>query len=112
MLGKIRRHARHHDYMMDIIAHPTKIMKDPKTKRYMVPTLYDINGSANWYNKTDNGFCTYRHFGNPQPVPNVEFHIQKIKFKIHGEVGVVQFNYDRESGRLIEHDTYQEEMEF
>lgn len=112
MLGKIRRHARRHEYMQDIIAHPTKIQKDLKTKKYLVPTLYDINGSANWYNKADNGFCTYRHFapGGVQPVPNIDFHIQKIKFKIHGEVGVVQFNYEKKSGRFLEHNTYQEEM--
>jgi hypothetical protein len=114
MLGKIRRHARRHDYMMNIVAHPAKPMVDPKTKKYPVARLSDINGSMNWYNKADNGFSIYRHFGpaGVQPVPNIDFHIQKIKFKIHGEVGVVQFNYDKASGRFNEHDTYQEEMRF
>jgi hypothetical protein len=114
MLGKIRRHARRHDYMMNIVAHPAKPMIDPKTKKYPVARLSDINGSMNWYNKADNGFSIYRHFGpaGVQPVPNIDFHIQKIKFKIHGEVGVVQFNYDKESGRFNEHDTCQEELRF
>lgn len=113
-LGTIRRHARRHDYMMNIVAHPAKPMVDPKTRKYPVAKLSDIHGSMNWSNKADNGFSTYRHFNKDgsQPVPNIEFHILKVKFKIHGEIGVVQLNYDRDSGRFKEYNTYQEEMEF
>ena len=35
---------------------------------------------------------------------DIDVHIQKIKFKIHGKVGVVQFNYELGSGRFIEID--------
>lgn len=98
MLAKTRRHCRRHNYMMNIIAHPAKMLKDPKTKKYLVPTLYDINGSANWYNKADNGFTIYRNF-NP---PSIEVHRQKIKFKVHGKIGLSQFTYEPGSGRFIE----------
>lgn len=100
VLTKIRWHARRNDYLMNIVAHPTKMLRDVKTKKYLVPTLYDINGSANWYNKADNGFTVYRNFDTKI----IDVHIQKIKFKIHGKVGVVQFNYELGSGRFIEID--------
>jgi replicative DNA helicase len=97
-LGRIRRHARRHGYLMNIIAHPTKMQRDLKTGKYLVPTLYDINGSSNWYNKADNGFTVYRNFDTKI----IDVHIQKIKFKIHGKVGVVQFRYDYNSGMFYE----------
>lgn len=99
-LGKIRRHARRHNYLMNIVAHPAKMLTDPKTKKYIVPNLYAISGSANWYNKADNGFTVYRNFDTKI----IDVHIQKIKFKIHGKVGVVQFRYDLNSGRFNEID--------
>lgn len=98
MLGKIRRHARRHDYSMNIVAHPAKIQKDLKTQKYLVPRLYDINGSANWYNKADNGITVYRNFDSGI----IDVHIQKVKFKVHGEVGRVHFTYDKGSGRFLE----------
>ena len=100
MLTKIRWNCRRNDYQMNIVAHPTKLLPDPKTKRYPVPRLYDINGGANWYNKADNGFTVYRNFDTKI----IDLHIQKVKFKEHGEIGVVQFKYDLRSGRFIELD--------
>lgn len=97
-LSRIRRFARRHNVLQFIVAHPAKMQRDLKTKKYLVPTLYDINGSANWYNKTDNGFCVYRNFDTKI----IDLHIQKIKFKVHGKVGCVPFTYDICSGRFVE----------
>ncbi len=33
-----------------LVAHPTKIMKDKQTGKYEVPNLYNISGSANFFN--------------------------------------------------------------
>lgn len=98
MLGKTRRHCRRHDYSMNIIAHPTKMLKDSKTGKYNVPTMYDINGGANWFNKADNGFCIYRNFDTGI----IEVHRQKIKFKTHGHTGLSLYRYETVSGRYIE----------
>lgn len=100
MLTKIRWNCRRTDYQMNIVAHPTKLLPDQKSKRYPVPRLYDINGGANWYNKADNGFTIYRNFDTKI----IDVHIQKIKFKEHGEIGVVQFRYELNSGRFNELD--------
>jgi hypothetical protein len=102
-LSKIRRFARRKDVCMNIVAHPTKLQKDFKTKVYPVPRLYDINGSAHWYNKADNGITVYRNFDG-DGADTIDVHVQKIKFKVHGCVGVTSFRYQVSSGRFVELD--------
>ena len=97
-LGRIRRFARRHSVAQFIVAHPAKMLKDLKTKKYLIPTPYDISGSSNWYNKADNCLCVYRNFD----IQVIDIHIQKIKFKVHGKVGCVPMTYDRASGRFNE----------
>ena len=50
-LQKILRVLRLHNLHCFLIAHPTKIQKDRQTKKYDIPTLYNINGSANFLTK-------------------------------------------------------------
>ncbi|MFW6244356.1 MAG: DnaB-like helicase N-terminal domain-containing protein [Fibrobacterota bacterium] len=97
-LAMLRRFARRHDVYFGIVAHPAKIQKDQKTKKYPVPTLYDISGSAHWYNKADNGVTIYRNFKEN----TVDIHVQKIKYKVHGKVGTVTMVYQYDTGRFIE----------
>lgn len=97
-LSRLRRFARRHDIAVFVVAHPAKMYKPHGEDRYDVPTLYAISGSAEWYNKADNGLCVYRDFSNDI----IDLHIQKIKFKIHGKVGAVSFKYDKTNGRFTE----------
>lgn len=80
-----------------LVAHPTKIKKNLQTGKYEVPTLYDIAGSANFYNKADNGICVYRDFEEQKTF----VHIQKIKFDHWGTEGMAEFTYDVRSKRYI-----------
>jgi hypothetical protein len=64
---------------------------------YEIPNLYNISGSANFYNKTDNGITVYRNFLENR----TEVYIQKVKFSHWGEIGKVEFNYHLDSGRYI-----------
>lgn len=68
-----------------------------QTGKYEVPTLYDIAGSANFYNKADNGICVYRDFEEQKTF----VHIQKIKFDHWGTEGMAEFTYDVRSKRYI-----------
>ena len=83
-----------------LVAHPTKIKKDPITLQYEIPNLYSISGSSNFYNKTDNGITIYRDFKNE--VTNV--YIQKVKFSHWGGIGMSSFKYQIDSGRYCEVD--------
>lgn len=89
-LDKCSNFAKKHDVLVIIVAHPTK-MKKTVTGTYEIPTLYDINGSANWYNKADYGLCIYRDFA----INTVTVIAQKVKFRHLGEGGkaVLKFNY-------------------
>jgi len=93
-LSKLRRFARNNNIIVYIVSHPAKMYKDKEAKKYNVPTMYDISGSAHWYNKADNGLCIYRDFENDI----IDVHVQKIKFKIHGMVGAVSMRYNKTNG--------------
>ena len=98
-LGKLRRFARHHNVHLWLVAHPTK-MKCDNDGNEPVPTLWDISGSANFRNKADAGFTVWRDVkcdSNP-----VQVHVNKIRFAETGELGMVEFNFDRVTGRYRE----------
>lgn len=76
-----------------LIAHPTKMQKNMKTKKYDVPTLYNISGSAHFYNKTHNGICVYRDF----ETNNVEVYVQKVKWSWLGQTGWSSYSFNTET---------------
>jgi len=94
-LDKITRFCELNKVHCFLVAHPTKIQKDKATKKYEVPNLYSISGSANFYNKTANGITVYRDYETGQ----TEIHIQKVKFKHWGKVGLVVLGWNYKNGR-------------
>ena len=96
-LTKIRRFARDYSLHIWLVAHPTKLKKDD-SGNYPVPTPYDISGSAAWRNKADNCISVYRHLDSNA----VEIHVQKIRFKEVGQLGMVTLYYDHVTGRYRE----------
>lgn len=73
-----------------LVAHPTKIEKDKNTNKYKVPTLYNISGSAHFFNKTYNGICIYRDFET-----NItDVYVQKVKWSWLGKVGFCSFSFN------------------
>jgi twinkle protein len=91
-LKKVRQFARRTHLHIWIVAHPAKLYRT-KDGKYPMPTLYDISGSANWFNKVDNGIVVFRDKGNPDAP--VEVHVQKVRLRETGEVGDVKFKYNR-----------------
>jgi len=96
-LSKLRRFARENYIHLWIVAHPTKLQRDIKTGVYPVPTPYDVSGSAHWRNKADNAITIYR--SNKAVNGEVEIHVQKIRFKVVGQIGKTTLIYDRVTGR-------------
>lgn len=73
-----------------LVAHPSKVMKDKKTGKYEVPTLYSISGSAHFFNKTHNGICVYRHYDTN----TTEIYVQKVKWYWMGQTGWAAYRFD------------------
>lgn len=93
-LDRLTNFAQQNDLLIILMAHPTKL---PKNKDGVIeaPTLYDISGSANFYNKADFGIVVHRN----RIENTTEVHIQKVKFRHLGECGMAQFKYNLNNGR-------------
>ena len=99
-LTKIRRFARLHGVHVWIVAHPTKMHKDADGM-YPVPTPYDVAGGAHWRNKADNVIAVYRFVGMAdQGIADI--HIQKIRFKEVGKVGLGHLRTNPITGSWID----------
>jgi twinkle protein len=53
-IAALKRFARSYDCGVIVVAHPTKDVKLPNGE-IRQPTLYDISGSAHWFNAADHG---------------------------------------------------------
>lgn len=94
LLDRLTNFAQQNDILIILMAHPTKLPKN-KDGKIEAPTLYDISGSANFFNKADFGIVVHRN----RIQNNVEVHIQKVKFKHLGECGTALFRYNINNGR-------------
>ena len=94
VLDKLTNFAQRNDVLIFLMAHPTK---QPKGKDGVIeaPTLYDISGSANFFNKADFGLVVHRN----RLTNTVEVHVQKVKFRHLGECGTAIFAYNINNGR-------------
>ena len=96
-LEKLRSFARRRQVLVILAAHPTKMKKDPVSGKFPVPTMYDISGSAAFFNKADFGIAIERD--RTQNVTRV--HVQKVKFRHLGQPGVASFEYNTHNGRFV-----------
>lgn len=88
-LGNIIKWARKYQVHVLLLAHTTKIGKD-KDGKYMIPTLYSISGSANFFNKPHNGICIYRDYQK-----NItDVYVQKVKQSWYGQIGFSSYRFD------------------
>lgn len=94
LLDRLTNFAQQNDILIILMAHPTKQTKN-KEGVIEAPTLYDISGSANFFNKADFGIVVHRN----RIQNNTEVHIQKVKFKHLGECGTALFRYNLNNGR-------------
>lgn len=96
-LSLLRQFARDWDVHVWLVAHPTKLQKG-QDGTYPVAKLYDIAGSAHFYNKCDNGISVHRDYQTGE----VDIHVLKVRFKNIGKPGTVTLKYDRVTGRYID----------
>ena len=108
-LTKVRRFARDFNIHIWLVAHPAKMLKD-KAGNIPVPSPYDISGSAHWRNKADNCLTVHRDVAAHNR--EVDVHVQKIRFKEVGKVGVATLEYDYKNGRYSDVINSQEQLSY
>ena len=110
-----------------LIAHPTK-METKADGTYKVPKMYDIAGSANFFNLADVGISVYKEESAEADVFFTRVYFEKIKEDWMGKTGVATLLHDRaslsfyDSHKQFEEDSdldyyndykrYEDEMEF
>ena len=96
VLDQLTNFAQQNDVLIFLMAHPTKMPKNPDGK-FQVPTLYDISGSANFYNKADFGITVHRD----KEYNWTEVHVQKVKYRHLGQGGMAKFKYNLTNSRYV-----------
>lgn len=97
VLRRLKRFARKHQVHLVVAAHPAKLRRDADG-RYPVPTLYDISGSAHFYNRCDVGIIISRE--------DTLTTIRVAKSRYHDQIGEpgetrVRFIRDRQTYERI-----------
>jgi twinkle protein len=86
-LSQITQFCQQTNVHLFLVAHPRKIESIEGT--YKKPTLYDISGSADFFNKTYNGLICYRCIGQKSNYNSdiVKVYVEKVKRKENGQLG-------------------------
>lgn len=87
----LKRICRHHGVAVILVAHPTKAVTE---KGGRVPTLADIEGSMNWYNKCDNGLIVVREAAATKVIS------AKVRETGAGRLGICHFFVEAATGRF------------
>ncbi len=95
-LSKIRQFCRDNDIHGWVSAHPRMLHKDKVTGEYLVPTPYEIAGSAHWFNKADNCIAIFRD--KADDTKPIQVHVQKVRFREIGALGTAYLQYDKVTG--------------
>lgn len=100
--SRYRKFCREYDAHGFLVAHPTKVQKKDDGS-FPVPTPYSVSGSSNHFNKPDFALSVHRpNRGKEGYDDYTEIHVQKVKNRNLGELGMAELSYDWRSGRYAE----------
>ena len=97
LLNKFTEFATQYNCLLILVAHPRKMNRNPTTGATPRVEMYDINGSADFYNKADYGIVVERD----KEIGITRVYVDKVKFKHLGVGGVATFVYDPVNGRNL-----------
>lgn len=97
-LSVVRNWARESRCHVWIVAHPAKQRREDG--KLPIPRPDMISGSMHWWNKADNCITVVRNYDDPSAL--IEVHVQKVRFKHIGRIGMAALRYDRTTGRYHE----------
>jgi twinkle protein len=100
--------AKKYQVLFWIVAHPRKMNRKKDESAFEIPSLYDINGSSNFYNKADYGLIVYRNYQDG----NVQVQIPKVKFNHLGSGGTAVLKYNDLNGRYESNFYNKEEFDY
>jgi twinkle protein len=100
MLRTLKKFAVKYKVNVTLLAHPRKMEKN--NGQYAVPRLYDINGSAHFFNAPDVGMAIHRDYSQGADNQEVTLYVQKMKYHFRGKLGSVEYNFDKVTGRYSE----------
>jgi twinkle protein len=100
VLSEVINWVRERNCHLWLVAHPAKMQKN-KEGKLPIPTPHDVSGSAHFWNKADNCITVWRDQSDYLN-PEVQIHVQKIRFKHCGRIGLATLLYDRVTGRYSE----------
>ncbi|KRQ99254.1 DnaB-like helicase C-terminal domain-containing protein [Bradyrhizobium valentinum] len=89
----LKRFGKQYEVAVIVLAHPTKDVWEHGKIR--TPTLYDIEGSAHWFNKSDHGVVIERAAEGGQAT----IHIAKVRFDETGYKGAIRMKFEGSTQR-------------
>lgn len=110
LLDKLIQFAKVNDVLVQLIAHPRKLEKD-RNGLYPMPSMYDISGSSDFWNKCDYGLSVKREQNRETSLFENwgVLGILKVKFKHLGQQGEWNWKYNYHNGRYEhEHNTVEQ----
>lgn len=102
MLDRLMNFAQQNNVLVILMAHPRKLAKEDGVIK--PPTLYEIGGSAHFYNKCDYGIVVHRERqatpeGGTRFTDEVRVLVEKVRFRHLGHNGVARFTFNTYNGR-------------
>lgn len=92
-IKKMKDFVRSHKVAFVIVVHPTK----DAAQNGRVPSLYDCEGSAHWWNKSDNGLIVHRDKGHMDTCKIISAKVRELGAGMPGEC---LFWVDRNTGMM------------
>lgn len=102
-LKKIISFVKRNDALLFLIAHPTKLQK-LKNGKYPIATMYDISGSADFFNMTSYGISVRREQDDETLAFQSHGQVSISKAKLNetmGSTGIWDFRYNINNGRYV-----------
>lgn len=98
-MTQLQRFAKKHMVCIWVVVHPTKLSQIKGGP----PSLYDMQGSAHWFNKCDKGMLILRNKDPSKGTTSlVELQVDKVRNGASGRIGRTMLNFDVESRSYAE----------
>ena len=104
IMTRLQKFAKRYNVLINLVVHPKKLASDINGFTVM-PNRYDLNGSANFANKSDYIIIVHRDFINNTTIIKCD----KCKFANYGQMGECEIQYDTISTNYFDIDSSDKE---